>query len=193
LIEHINQRQSNPTQIAGRAFEKDAIENFPNSDQGVTYPRDNPIKDFLVSANNKFQSFKDSKNDFYGLLVIVWDDHVFEPITALLHEHGGLFTENSFHKDADGNTVEYKNVDGVVIIRHLHQLMRSSRDEPIADNCRWTFDYGIEGQFPYKVLIVNPSGSGLPDDVSKAFQAYPPTSEMGAEYTPKELIWWLNV
>ena len=77
------------------------------------------------------------------------------------------------------------------MIRHMHQLMRASRDEPLQDNCRGPFDYGIDGEFPQKALIMNPLSSGLPKDVTKAFQAYTPSHELGTEYTPKDIVWWL--
>ncbi len=103
LITHIYQRSTNPTQIVGRIFDKDAISDLPEADKGITLPRDNPLKDYLVSANGKFQAFKKERGNFYGILVVVWDDFIYEPISALLHANGGLFTDNSFFKDSDGS------------------------------------------------------------------------------------------
>ena len=191
LITHINQRSTNPTQLVGRVIDKEAIDKLPDSQAGVTLPRDNPLKDFLVSANEKFRSFKDDRSNFYGLLIVVWDDFIYEPISALLHSNGGLFTDKSFFTDDEGNPVIFPHIDGVIVIRHLHQLMRASRDEPLIDNCGGPFDYGLDGDFPQKALIINPLSSGLPEDVPKSFQAYTPSHELGTEYTPKDIVWWL--
>lgn len=82
-------------------------------------PRDNPIKDFLISANEKFRIFKQSNAAFLSTLVIVWDDFIYEPISAISPPQAGLFTENSFAKDDDGNPLKFEYVDCVIITRHL--------------------------------------------------------------------------
>jgi hypothetical protein len=81
-------------------------------------------------------------------------------------------------------------VDSVVIIRHLHQFARASADEPLGDLCREALDYGREDEFPLKVFIDNPDASGAPESVLACLQAFVPSPMMGAEYAPKELIWW---
>lgn len=191
LITHINQRSANNTQVVSRVFDKDEIEKLPDVENGVTLPRDNPLKDFLVSANEKFQSFKEDNDNYFGVLVVVWDDFIYEPISALLHSRGGLFTESSFFIGEEGSPVTFPYIDGIVVIRHLHQLMRASRDEPLIDNCNSPFDYGVDEQFPQKAFIMNPSGAGVPEEALKALQAYTPTHEIGTEYTPKDIVWWL--
>jgi len=191
LITHINNRSTNPTQIVSRVLSKDTIGKLSGSDEGVTFPRDNTLKDFLKSANEKFRYFKEERNNFYGVLVVVWDDFIYEPISALIHEHGGLLTDESFFKDAEGKPVKFNYIDGVIVVRHLHQFMRASRDEPLLDNCRGAFDYGIDGEFPQKCLVINPDGPGLPKEVVTCFQAYSPENELGTEYTPKDIVWWL--
>ncbi len=69
--------------------------------------------------------------------------------------------------------------------------MRASRDESLIDNCNGPFDYGVDGEFPQKALVMNPISQGIPDEVVKALQAYTPTHELGTEYTPKDIVWWL--
>lgn len=191
LADHINERATNPTQLVGRFLRKEQIEQLPDSVAGITYPRDNPIKDFLISANEKFSAFKTTQSNFYGVLVIVWDSFIYEPISALLHERGGLFKETSFYRDTSGRPVQFRSVDAVVVIPHLHQIMAASGDQPFRDGCTATFDFGLDGKFPQKAFIANPHGGGVPSDIPKALQAYTPSPEMGAEYGPKDLIWWL--
>jgi len=41
----------------------------------------------------KFAAFRAQDDGFFGLLAIVWDDFIYEPITALLHPSSGLLTE----------------------------------------------------------------------------------------------------
>ncbi|WP_169703546.1 hypothetical protein [Candidatus Kuenenia stuttgartiensis] len=60
-------------------------------------PRDNPLKDFLISAESKFRPFKEENPEFSGVLVVVWELILFtNPFLLLLHEKSGLFTPNSF-------------------------------------------------------------------------------------------------
>ena len=192
LQEHQKKRGKNPTQVPSRVFGSDELASLPNVENGLTLPRDNPVKDFLVSADAKFASFKAADPTFRGILVIVWDDHIFEPITSLIHESSGLFTPNSFAKDKQGNRLRFQNVDSVVMIRHLHQFSRASAEKPLCDSCREALDYGRDGEFPPKAFIDNPDAAGAPKSLLECLQAYAPTSAMGAEYTPKDLIWWFG-
>ncbi|NJM73101.1 MAG: hypothetical protein HC862_24815 [Scytonema sp. RU_4_4] len=124
ILNHIRQRSSNSLQFPARVLPKHIIEIFPGADGGVTFPRDNPVKDFLISADKKFAPFKQENENFSSILVIVWDDYVYEPISSLTHPFCGLFTPNSFAQDAAGEPLQFPSVDGVIIIRHLHQLIR---------------------------------------------------------------------
>ena len=164
----------------------------PDPDSDITLPRDNPVKDFLISANEKFDVFKAEHELFQGVLAIVWDDHIYEPISSLLNEASGLFTERSFAKDENGNVLHFPNVDAVVLIRHLHQLVRAAGDRPLPDSLKHAMDYGRDGEFPPKAYIPNPHGAGVSEKVQEAFQAYPPSPTMGSEYVPSNVVWWFD-
>ncbi len=191
LLAHVAARGKNPTQIASR-FAPSKVTLALAGEKPVTLPRDNPLKDFLASADEKFRPFREQNPEFRGVLVIVWDDFIYEPISALIHANAGLFTENSFAKNADGSPVRFDNVDAVVVVRHLHQFARAAGDESLVDTIREPLDYGEERAFPPKALVVNPRGRGIPDPMAKCLQAFTPTPEMGAEYMPQDLVWWLN-
>ncbi|MBW4680954.1 MAG: hypothetical protein KME19_12670 [Microcoleus vaginatus WJT46-NPBG5] len=193
LLNHLRQRFSNPTQVPARVFSKKVIDKLPGADVGITLPRDNPIKDFLLSAEGKFAPFKRENKNFYSLLVIVWDDYVYEPISSLLHPSCGLFTPNSFAQDPGGQALNFPSVDGVVIISHLHQLIRATRDEPLIPPCRYPLDYGQDNDFPMKAIIANPYGINIPNVVLDCFQAYSPSQDVGSEYIPQDLIFWFKV
>ncbi len=158
----------------------------------VTLPRDGPIKDFLVSADNKFAQFKKIDDTYKTILVIVWDDFINEPISSLLHKKCGLLTENSFALNEEGKRFTFDNIDGIIIIRHLHQIIRATRDKPFIDGCLHTFDYGNIDKFPPKVIINNPTGSEIPQYIIDAFQAVKPSPLLGAEYCSGDLVWWIN-
>jgi len=189
IFEHMKNRSSKEIQVPSRVIPKGSVEKMFGVGS-ITFPRDNPIKDFLLSAESKFKNFKASLPNFYGLLVIVWDDFIYEPISALLNTGSGIFTEHSFAKDGKGKNLEFPSVDGVIILRHLHQFIRVCRDEPLMDNCRHPFDYGRPDEFPFKVYVSNPSNPEIPEKVLDCFQAYPPKPEMGAEYMPTDIIYW---
>jgi hypothetical protein len=192
LFSHIRLRSSNALQFPARVFPKHIIEKFSGASEGVTFPRDNPIKDFLISAEGKFAPFKKENENFSSILVIVWDDFVYEPISSLIHPDCGLFTANSFAQDANGEPLKFPSVDGVVIIRHLHQLLRATRDEPLIFPCRHPLDYGQDEDFPMKAFIANPHGAAVPEVVLRCLQAYPPSLDIGAEYAAQDWIFWFK-
>jgi len=189
LFRHQEQRTNNAIQLSARAVPKSMHASLPGIEKGITLPRDNPVKDFLASADQKFHGFNHQET-FCGILVIVWDDFIYEPISALCHADCGLFTERSFAKDHQGTPLKFSAVDGVVIIRHLHQLVRACRDEPLTDLCRHPLDYGRPGEFPWKAFLPNPNGREVPDAVIECFQARVPSPDMGAEYFPNDIVWW---
>lgn len=191
LFQHQRARSINHTQIASRFASKDLLSSLIPDTSEITWPRDNPVKDFLVSAEAKFSDFT-ADAGFVGILVIVWDDFIYEPLSALAHPSCGLLTENSFAKDASGQPLRFPSVSGVVVIRHLHQLVRACRDESLIDGLIAPFDYGEPGRFPWKAFIDNPAGPAVPDQVLDLLQARKTTYAMGAEYSLRqEYIMWL--
>lgn len=193
LFKHINQRGANRTQIVARNFDRQTVMNLTDPDEQITMPRDNPVKDFLVSANDKFAAFKDGNDYFFGVLVVVWDDFIYEPISALVHPASGLLTDNSFAMDERGRPMRFPHVDGVIVVPHVHQLLRATRDEPLLDNCQDAFDYGRPNQIPFKAMYFNPYGSGIPDMLLDCLQASIPEPTWGAEYQPKDIVWWMPI
>jgi hypothetical protein len=193
LLDHVQERSSKPFQIPARSIVRDTLNSMLDreEEENVVLPRDNPVKDFLISANKKFEPFKADEENFCGILVVVWDDYIFEPISALLSPLSGLFTEESFACDEEGNPLPFEYVDGVIIIRHLHQFVRAAAERPLLDSKIHVLDYGTDGDFPPKAFVPNPNGNEVPDKVTEAFQAYLPSPEMGAEYLPTDMITWM--
>ncbi len=85
LLEHARLRGSRPVQAGGRIFTPEQFQELAGGKDKLTLPRDNPMKKFLISADEKFARFHAEDPEFYGLLAIVWDDFIFEVVTALLH------------------------------------------------------------------------------------------------------------
>ncbi|WP_156167528.1 hypothetical protein [Thioalkalivibrio versutus] len=190
LFSHQEDRAANPEQVAARFGSQDQIKQLLANPEKVTLPRDNPIKDFLISSESKFEQFQVKKN-FVGVLVIVWDDFIYEPLSSLLHPGSGLLTENSFCKDADGKPIVFPSVGAVVLIRQLHQIVRACRDEQLADGLVNPLQYSIPHGFPPKVLVANGVANQDLRQLEEIFEALAPDHKMGAEYTPKELVWWM--
>lgn len=187
ILKHARQREQNPHQVPARnLFSMDLIQTM--EPEGLTKPRDNPVKDFLLSADSKFEPFKQEIPNFNSILVIVWDDFIYEPISSLLHPASGLFTPNSFAKDSNNNCLKFLNIDGIVIVRHLHQLMNAAGDKPLGFSCKEAFDYGQDGEFPYKAFIPNPHGKPTAEIMLKCLQARPPSLELGDEYLPQDWV-----
>jgi len=195
LINHIRTRAMNRAQLPARIPEADLVslahEVFGSD---VTLPRDNPMKDFLISADEKFSAFREENEKFVGILVVVWDDYVYEPVSSLLHESSGLFSPNSFARGPNDEPLKFTNVEGVVLVRHLHQLIRAAEEAPLFDSCHHALDYGRPGEFPPKVFIQNPRAESIeaPSIVLESLQAEFYSPEMGAEYLPQDLVHWIS-
>lgn len=188
-LAHHNNRTTNSIQLASRFVPQERLSEIVGDVSTATMPRDNPMKDFLVSAESKFSQFT-SEEKFVGILVIVWDDFVYEPISALQHSSCGLFTGNSFHRDVSGNAISYPSVGGVVVIRHLHQLVRTTRSEPLFDGMSDPMIYSVSSGFPPKAFVENPLLPLQRKEIFDIFEAHRTDAGLGTEYTPKELIWW---
>lgn len=160
---------------------------------GITLPRDNPIKDFLVSSDDKFKAFRAAQPDFRSVLVIVWGDYVNEPVSALLSPNSGLLTKASFHRNVSDERVRYPNVDAVVLVRHQHQLRRGMANLPPLDERRHFLDYGMHDSFPPNALIPNPDGQRLQRQWIEALGAWniDALSTAGAEYRPGDVVMWI--
>ena len=152
-------------------------------------PRDNPVKDFLVSAQSKFAAYREYRSEAFNLLAVVWDDFVQEPIAALLNPNSGLFTEKSFCRTTSDQPERFDLVDGVILMRHQHQLIRATREEPLLDGQAPFVFHGPP--FPPKALVRNPNGRPLPDVVCAALGIEHHDALPGAEYCPPDLIFWL--
>jgi hypothetical protein len=89
-IRHRRQRSTNPIQIntrlPGQVF----------SEEPRTLPRDNPVKDFLISADRKFAAYRERRPEPFRILSIVWDEFVNEPIAALTSPVCGLSQNAAF-------------------------------------------------------------------------------------------------
>ncbi len=185
LRELRTQRFRNDIQILARV----PPEVVPES-EGKTLPRDNAMKDFLWSADEKFRGFDD--DGFRGILFVVWDDFIKEPLSALLSPNSGLFTPRSFAEDESGGPPSFSQVDAVVLIRHQHQFRDGMAGDPPTDDRMHFLDYGEVGRYPPNLLVVNPQGDELPEPILTALQAVPPTTSLGAENVPGEMIFWME-
>lgn len=189
LLEHIRMRNSNALQAPGRALSKDRLQVIAGD--GLTLPRDNAVKDFLLDADKKFGEFKAQHPDT-SVLVIVWDDFIYEPITALVHEKCGLLTPNSYLRDDAGSALRFPNIDAVVLVRHLTYLYRATRDEPLEERDH-ALDFGDNRSLP-NVIINLTAPALIPDIVRNGLRAAPwdsPMIQRAADYRPKDIVFWV--
>lgn len=191
LLSHQHARSQNPTQFPGRMFDKEMRKAIAG-EQEPTLPRDNPIKDFLASAEEKFAPFAEEK-ETVGVLVIVWDDFIFEPITSLVHEPSqGLLTTNTFVKSADGLPLTYPHIDAVIVVRHLLYFQQGAA-ETLTER-KHAFDFGGDQDLP-NILVPIPDGKPLPGFIIKGLRALHYDDEAirhFADYRPQEFVMWFN-
>jgi hypothetical protein len=159
-----------------------------------TLPRDNPVKDFMISANAKFAAYSTIRPDALRILTIVWDDYCHEAIAALTSPVSGLLTDNSFFRAADGARIPFPYVDGIVVCRYQHWIVRAFGNHmPLLDP---GFGPVLFMQYhvpePPKAFIQNPDGRKVPEEIVQALNARPVDECDGAEYRPIEMIFWTD-
>jgi hypothetical protein len=124
------------------------------------------------------------------MVTALWDNFCNEPITALLTPVSGLLTENS-HKGRGGAAVTYPWVDAILVCRYHHQLLRSTRNEPMIDDEPSPFLDHHTG-FPPKALVANPHGRPLPEGLLVALDATMLAECLGTEYIPGDPVMWVG-
>ncbi|WP_282154846.1 SEC-C domain-containing protein [Cytobacillus gottheilii] len=156
------------------------------------------ILDYLKSANEKFTQYRQNveyQNDF-TLLFIIWDDYINEPISAIINSNCGLFTKKTFYSKSN-----FDNVDGVIVIRHIHQFFRGLQyAEYVHYNAQNKQEYEMPDWFDYNnpmthpVFIQNPYGRKIPVhyimDRLNALPFRESTEAVAAEYKPTDFIDW---
>lgn len=191
LLRHIRNRASKGTQLTYRNVIALSTAEEVSGDKGTTLPRDNPVFDFLKSANHKFEGFRDGKTA--SLLVIVWDDYIYEPISILMNEQSGLLTPQSFQRDPNtGTALKFPNVDAIVAIRHLNYFIAASREEPLHDRISG-MDFGDNHAMPNVSFGVS-DATAVPEHVFNQLRALPfgHKALWGAEYQVTDMVCWVD-
>ncbi|WP_169083260.1 SEC-C metal-binding domain-containing protein [Paenibacillus sp. PL91] len=146
------------------------------------------VKDFLVSAEGKYKEYTKSESyqDDFRFLFIVWDDHANEVMAALLNPANGLFTENTF---VEGKP-RFELIDGVFIIRHLHQFRRSIQGKEFLNDVSHAFQM-ITRQVPV-AFVQNPCGRKVPMELIHGFGAelFDASSSIVSEYKATDWVDW---
>ena len=187
LNDHMRKRTQKPVQITGR--NSGLLDSF--GIDNVVLPIDNKIKSFLESADKKFEGFKIESEHFVSILFILWDDYIYEPISALNTKPHGLLLEDTFAFE-DGKPLRFENVDYIVIDRPLTNFVEDAAERKLIDNKSNCFDYGRLDEFPFKVYFHNPySKSGLlTPKIIDCFQLKEYSMFLGAEYCPTDMVMW---
>lgn len=131
----------------------------------IVDPRILKVKDYLVSAEEKFTAYiktEEYRNDF-RFLFIVWDDYVNEVIPALISPQCGMFTDRSLWKKSD-----FSKIDGVYIVRHQHQFIRSVNGREFLNG----LEHAFQMRAPLPVAFIqNPRGRNVPQALIDSFGA----------------------
>jgi hypothetical protein len=189
LIAHQKARGENARQVPSRSALGDALRVNPDLNNPITWPRDNVLKDFLDSANSKFTGFSDK--EIFGVLIVIWDAYVYEPISALISPMSGLLTGHSFHQ-ANGVRVPFGAVDGVIVLNHLAVLHAGAQEQGYSHRRRYfRIDHG-DGNLP-NVWCQNIGGKVLEKFLMTALDAIPVEDADPTEYRPQEYIMWVSL
>lgn len=193
LLTHMRKANQNDVQLLARLGDPKIFDQL--SDSGAaTRPVDNRIKDFLVSAENKFASFDRTERTTFSLLVICWEQRMFEAVSPLINGSSGLLTNQSFNKDAAGEPIRFPNTDGIIVTPHLSWLIACTREEPCLGIYKSPLDYGTFGPgvpLPDPAFINNPhSTRGMPKKVIDALYGVVPDPSGDPMTAPQDMIFW---
>jgi hypothetical protein len=189
LLDHQEARAKNGLQIPHRHLPLDALDKLV-VDQLITLPRDTPVKDFLVSSEQKFADFPVVPGA--NILIIVWDDYIYEPLGSLIGEPAGLLTPGSWYKDSKGAPVSYDNIDGIVLVRHMTYFQRALADHDLQDRFG-AFDFGSSTALP-NVFIPTTTGRNVDELITRRLRAMDfrdQSLENAAEYKVQDYVVWL--
>lgn len=183
FIAHQERRAVNAHQLPIRGFMRD----LPQlRGETVTLPRDNTLKDFLTSAQEKFEEF--SKDDVTGVLVVVWDTRMYEAIGVLCHPEAGLLTDKSWFRK-DGEPVTFPDVSGVIVINRLEQLKLGAQER--LDQLD-PFELGGADALPNS-WCPNRASEDLDPLIARGFDAYHfEATAIGADYSIMDYVMWFE-
>lgn len=189
LLAHQRRRASASVQLPVRITEEFTTSVTMNNPDALL-PRDNPIKDFLVSADKKFSGFP--RGAGANILIIVWDDFIYEPIGSLLSDFAGLLTSESFYK-VDEKAVIFDKVDAVMCARQMNVFQEALAERPLPDDRADMFDLS-RNPFTPNVFIPTPWGNAAPQFILDGFGALMHNDERLqtiAEYRIPEYIFYV--
>lgn len=187
LRDHAALRGSQGFQIPARVLPVDALQQLEKGLGPVTKPRDNPVKDFLRSAEAKFAPLKVADPGVCCVLVIVWDDFAFEALASLIHKEIGLLTPNSWLR-ANGEVEVFPSIDAVVVTGHQLVLQRALADVPPFQMGQRGLDWAHGPDWFGVIAIDNPAGGGL---VSPWFGAIAPRP-LGPDEGQTDTVMWVG-
>lgn len=189
LLTHQRKRAKASTQLPVRSTEEFSI-SIKRLSPDVLFPRDNPIKDFLVDADAKFSGFP--RGSGTNILIIVWDDFIYEPIGSLMSDFSGLLTDNSFHR-LDGKAITFDYIDAIICTRQMSVFQEALAERPLPDSRDNMFDLS-RNPFTPNVLISTPWGNSCPQFILESFGALMHDDDRLqtiAEYRIPELIFYV--
>ena len=188
LIDHQNRRLDAEYHLPARGAAGDLF--LAQGDLArLALPRDNVVKDFLISSEEKFRGFS-QKRPVSGVLVIVWDQHLYEPISSLRHAESGLFTEHSFARTPAGDRLPFDDVEGAVVLEGLSRLGAAAQEterEGVTD------PFTIDPRGMPSAWCPNRPETVLHPQIAEALAARPLADlDRYAEYRPQDIIFWID-
>lgn len=193
LHEYETKNRAAATQLAARLpGVKDALSELNGTEPAL--PLDNKLKDFLVSAERKFSSFREVSVPTYGLLVVCWTERMFEAVSPLSNLGCGLLTSASFYRK-DEKAVQFTHVSGVITTQQQFFLQRALA-EYRPSHLVSDLDYG---SYWSPNTPVNPVFSPnefakrqLPQEIIDALEAVKVGESLDPIGSPMDYVMWLE-
>lgn len=190
-IDYSNKRSRAAIQLPSRIYGfPEVAKDLIKDGETIVYPRDNTIKDFLISADGKFKDFKIINPKALTVLVIVCDDFPNEAISSLLNVSTGLLTDNSYYKNDQGSPIKFNYIDAIILIRHSHHIVSATRDEPLSENLSHPLEWAnIQDVLPKAYIPINTSRN-IDKYLCELFKSchIDDLSQIAADYRPQDII-----
>nr|WP_294917912.1 hypothetical protein [uncultured Neokomagataea sp.] len=149
---------------------KDLNEITGSFDGNIILPKDNKLCDFLKSAARKFSGFEE-ETILSNILILFWDEDMYQAISPLIDPECGIFTNNTWIIDADGNQEMFTNVDGIILLNRYDSLSDGTINPPLIHTPDpFCFSPSVELR---NVWLPNKQGFLPPQNILDAFGAAP--------------------
>lgn len=194
MFRHLRDAAKHDTQLGARLGDPAVFDSISKTGR-ATRPLDNKLKDYLVSADGKFEGFRGQTPKPTTFLYVAWTQYLFEAISPLCNEMSGLFTPRSFYRDEYDNAIQFPSVDAVIVSDHMEPIIAGTKEHDMPFGYSSPLDYGAFHMpgFQHPILLENPvTAEASHHPVATILGAQPPSDLDDPRAKPLDFVMWLS-